>query len=451
MAALILMGIVAPAFAAPGYSVVIPIDTVVRAPEGSQTALATSAVPAEAVGQVCSVVSHAANQRSIHPNNDLIVDSGASQVVLPDVESVPNSTVEATGPLTLGSSIEVSLLMGEDEVFSGGFDIVVECELQPGRVIVIKEVTEGSDTSQAFDFSADYADGGFSLSDGEQHDSGELDPGTYAVSENELTGWTLQSATCDDGSPVGAIEVAPGETVTCTFVNEQAPPEPGRIIVIKEVTEGSDTAQVFDFSADYADGGFSLSDGQQNDSGDLESGTYSVSETDLEGWTLESATCDDGSPVGAIEVSSGETVTCTFVNDFEIEDEVMASIVVTFSTQCEVDGDEEVGLIDVGVSVPGGAQVVIRDSNGAVVGSVSDDSTLIVSAGSSYSWEANPNEGFEFPVGSATSGTLSIESCLEPDVLPFTGPDTDGLVVLASTLVASGFAILAFERRRLES
>jgi hypothetical protein len=358
LGAIMVMGMAAPALAAPGYSVLIPIDTVVRAPAGSQTALATSPVPEEAVGQVCSVVSHAANQRSVHPGNDLIVDSGSSQVVLPNVEGIPNSTVEATGALTLGSSIEVSLLMGEDEVFSGGFDILVECELQPGRVIVVKEVTEGSDTSQAFDFTADYGEGGFSLSDGQQHDSGDLDPGTYAVSENELEGWTLDSATCDDESPVGAIEVSPGETVTCTFVNDR-----------------------------------------------------------------------------------------------EIEDEVLASIVVTFSSECVVDDEEEeeFGLIDVRVSVAGGADVVIRDSSGDVVDSVSDDTTLTVSAGSTYSWEATPNEGFEFPVGSATSGTLTIASCLDVDVLPFTGPETDALAIVASTLLASGLAILAFQRRRLES
>ena len=33
-----------------------------------------------------------------------------------------------------------------------------------------------------------------------------------------------------------------------------------------------------------------------------------------DGWDLTSATCDDGSPVTNIDVSSGETVTCTFNN-----------------------------------------------------------------------------------------------------------------------------------------
>ena len=32
------------------------------------------------------------------------------------------------------------------------------------------------------------------------------------------------------------------------------------------------------------------------------------------GWDLTSSTCDDGSPISNVNVSAGETVTCTFVN-----------------------------------------------------------------------------------------------------------------------------------------
>ncbi|WP_263405599.1 prealbumin-like fold domain-containing protein [Wenzhouxiangella sp. AB-CW3] len=48
-----------------------------------------------------------------------------------------------------------------------------------------------------------------------------LPPGTYAVSETVPNGWRLDSATCDDGSPVSAIELEAGESVTCTFNNSQ--------------------------------------------------------------------------------------------------------------------------------------------------------------------------------------------------------------------------------------
>lgn len=41
---------------------------------------------------------------------------------------------------------------------------------------------------------------------------------------------------------------------------------------------------------------------------------YSLSQNLPSGWDLTSATCDDGSPVSTIDVSPGETVTCTFAN-----------------------------------------------------------------------------------------------------------------------------------------
>jgi uncharacterized repeat protein (TIGR01451 family) len=109
---------------------------------------------------------------------------------------------------------------------------------EPGQIIVEKVVTAGSDTSQAFDFTADYDGDGFSLSDGQSDNSGDLDAGTYAVSETVPDGWTLVSAVCDDESDIDAIELDEGETVTCTFTNEQdAPPPPPPTDTDLEITK----------------------------------------------------------------------------------------------------------------------------------------------------------------------------------------------------------------------
>ncbi|MBV0934943.1 prealbumin-like fold domain-containing protein, partial [Marinobacterium weihaiense] len=43
--------------------------------------------------------------------------------------------------------------------------------------------------------------------------------GVYSVDENVPAGWDLTGATCDDGSAPNAIDLQPGETVTCTFEN----------------------------------------------------------------------------------------------------------------------------------------------------------------------------------------------------------------------------------------
>jgi hypothetical protein len=47
---------------------------------------------------------------------------------------------------------------------------------------------------------------------------GDLSPAvTYDVAETVPTGWNLVSGTCDDGSDPAAIDLSPGELVTCTF------------------------------------------------------------------------------------------------------------------------------------------------------------------------------------------------------------------------------------------
>ena len=43
--------------------------------------------------------------------------------------------------------------------------------------------------------------------------------GTYSVSEGAVAGWAQTSASCSDQSPINAVIVSPGETVTCTFTN----------------------------------------------------------------------------------------------------------------------------------------------------------------------------------------------------------------------------------------
>lgn len=106
----------------------IPIDTVVYADEGSVTPLATADTPQDLVGTACGVVAEAKNQSSVHPGNDLIVSSGDDSVVLRDVERAPGAVTEGGGPVTLGTSVTVSLRMGKDEVFSGGVAVkLVEC------------------------------------------------------------------------------------------------------------------------------------------------------------------------------------------------------------------------------------------------------------------------------------------------------------------------------------
>ena len=109
----------------------IPITKIVRAPAGSETFLASAEVPDEFIGKVCAVVARSANQGSVHPDNDLVVSSGGSEVVLRDVEGESDGAVVAQGDLELGPQVVVTLVMGPDKVFSAGMTVVVDCSLDP--------------------------------------------------------------------------------------------------------------------------------------------------------------------------------------------------------------------------------------------------------------------------------------------------------------------------------
>lgn len=181
-----------------------------------------------------------------------------------------------------------------------------------GEVIIVKETVPAGGIG--FDFTGDL--GLFSLDDGKSESFAGLVAGTYGVAEAVPDGWDLTDATCDDGSEPGAIDLAAGETVTCTFVNTHR----GRIIVEKR-TDPAQMPDTFVFSPSYGEP-FTLADGEKNDSGPLVPDEYAVSELVPDGWVLEGVECDsegvreteDGV---TIDLAAGETVHCVF-NDHQL-------------------------------------------------------------------------------------------------------------------------------------
>src|ERR671931_341323 len=92
--------------------------------------------------------------------------------------------------------------------------------------IIVKKVTDPNpdptDTSFSFTAGGGLSPTSFSLKNGDTQTYSNVVPGRgYSVAENVPSGWDLTSSSCDDGSPVTAIDVGPGETVTCTFNNRQ--------------------------------------------------------------------------------------------------------------------------------------------------------------------------------------------------------------------------------------
>jgi hypothetical protein len=136
---LMLVGIaVSAAFGQTG--IVIPLDTVVRAAPGSLTVLAVVDTPSDLVGSTCQGLGVTQNQDSVHPNNDIIMESGATVAVFEDVEETPDKVTTASGPVTLGDTVTLTLRMGSDGVFSGGMAVFVDVDcLAPPTTTTLPE------------------------------------------------------------------------------------------------------------------------------------------------------------------------------------------------------------------------------------------------------------------------------------------------------------------------
>jgi hypothetical protein len=201
----------------------------------------------------------------------------------------------------------VTVALARDETVTCTF-FNRESSPEPGT-IVVQKTTSPSDDTTVFNFESEKL-GPFDVASGGSVEFTELVPGLFSIAEVSAEGWTLESATCDDGSGVGAIELEAGETVTCTFHNVRS--EATGTIVIAKTTDPAGNATTFEFTGGL--GEFSLGHLGTHEVRDLPVGTYAVAEAATTGWDLESATCDDGSPVDAIDLAADETVTCTFVN-----------------------------------------------------------------------------------------------------------------------------------------
>jgi hypothetical protein len=197
-----------------------------------------------------------------------------------------------------------------------------------GTIKIVKDATPDS-ASTAFGFTASgLTPTTFNLTD-DGSNGGKSQPqtyldvkpttaggGPYSVAENTPpAGWTQTGATCDNGSPVSAITVARGETVTCTFTNVQTP----KLHLRKIVTNNNGgTATVADFTLTAnGTGSNDISGTSPVDSGSsLTPDTWALSETGPSGYTASSWVCVGGSQSGSnITLTAGQEATCTITNN----------------------------------------------------------------------------------------------------------------------------------------
>lgn len=108
----------------------ILLDQVLSGEPGDVFVVHTEPVDPALVGVTCSATAQTENNASEHPNNDLLIASGADAMTIPNFEAVAGQVTATTAPLTLGESITVSIRLGGDGISSEDLRIVLSCAQQ---------------------------------------------------------------------------------------------------------------------------------------------------------------------------------------------------------------------------------------------------------------------------------------------------------------------------------
>lgn len=110
----------------------LPVQEVYQTGDaGSSVAMGSADVDAEMVGRSCNVVATVTNQESVHTGNTLVVSSGDSSVSIAGIEDVAETVTTQGGTITLGNTVSVSVVLGEDGATSLGSSLTVTCETLP--------------------------------------------------------------------------------------------------------------------------------------------------------------------------------------------------------------------------------------------------------------------------------------------------------------------------------
>jgi hypothetical protein len=203
-------------------------------------------------------------------------------------------------------------------------------------------------------------------------------------------------------------------------------------IIVNKVTDPSpdptDPDTLFPFTASYDADGFSLSNGQSNNSGNLAAGTYSVAETPVPAnWQLTSFTCSDGSNPAAIDLGVNETVTCTATNTLN-----QGALAIHKDRKHAADGPGPHPHEGVSFTVSGVADPVVTDENGnaCVEGLLPGDYTVTETVPAGY-----VSDDAEKPY-TVVNGT----TCATAVAVNFTNTPQTGLSVSVDSEVDGGTA-----------
>jgi len=146
-------------------------------------------------------------------------------------------------------------------------------------------------------------------------------PGTYILSESQVSGYDVTGWNCSGASSSTATQVVlqAGDQAVCTITNDDRPFS--QLTLLKEVTNNSGgTALDTDFQLTYNTPGFTGT-GAEGDSAitavTVPPGNYTLTETNVSGYVQQAINCSgaDNNGSDGLTINDGEQVTCTFIND----------------------------------------------------------------------------------------------------------------------------------------
>lgn len=131
--------------AAQSYVLNVPSQGTIR---GVQTPhmIGRASIPRSYIGTTCSVTATAHNDSSTHPESNLRITSGASSLLLTDVERVAGIQTQASRDMQLSDTITVHITSLDKRGYSASVTVSIECpetpDPQPEQPPIVEEVPD---------------------------------------------------------------------------------------------------------------------------------------------------------------------------------------------------------------------------------------------------------------------------------------------------------------------
>jgi hypothetical protein len=228
---------------------------------------------------------------------------------------------------------QVAATPGEANYTTSATPEEISTVVRPVQLLtIVKQIVNdngGAATVAAFNLNTD-ADGASSLIFGAGVPNGStttytsnqlsVPVGTYSLTEGTVSGYTNGTWSCTGAAGAvvgtfnaGSVAIASGETVVCTIVNNDISPSLRLIKVVTNNNGGTATANAFTLTAN----GPSTLTGVSGVNGNVNAGTYNLSESTLTGYAqVGNWSCSGGTPgTNTVTLAVAQSATCTVFND----------------------------------------------------------------------------------------------------------------------------------------